>query len=339
LWAVGFQLSYLAVLGIVIFQRPIYNWFYFKNKILDKTWQLMSVSTAAQLLTFPVCIYYFHQFPNLFLFTNIVAVPLAIIILYTAIALLVFSWAPYAGVYLGKLVGGLTWCMNKFILWVNDLPFAVWDRIPATVISTWLLYATVLAFAAWLMRKNKKYFQVAMGVLLLFVLLGTHYKWQAYKQQKLIVYNVPQHRAIDLISGNRYRFIGDSILLEDGLLQNFHLKPGRIARQLKSRADSLNNLFQQNMFYQFKAKRILVLDKPVIFNPALPKINIDVIILSKNPKLSIIQLAKVFNAGQFVFDASNPLWKIKQWQQECKSLQVNYHSVPEAGAFIYDIGI
>ena len=67
LWAVGFQLSYLAVIGIVVFQKPIYNCLYIKNKWIDKVWQLMAVSTAAQLLTFPLCIYYFHQFPNLFL--------------------------------------------------------------------------------------------------------------------------------------------------------------------------------------------------------------------------------------------------------------------------------
>ena len=55
------------------------------------------------------------------------------------------------------------------------------------------------------------------------------------KQQKLIVYNVPQHRAIDFADGNHYRFTGDSALLEEGLLQNFHLKPGRIAQQLNDR--------------------------------------------------------------------------------------------------------
>ncbi|MEO6542351.1 MAG: ComEC/Rec2 family competence protein, partial [Ferruginibacter sp.] len=125
LWAVGFQLSYLAVLGIVIFQKPLYDLFYIKNKWLDKIWQLICVSTAAQLLTFPVCIYYFHQFPNMFLITNLVAVPLSAVILYATIALVAFSWVAHAGPYLGKLAGGLTWGMNQFILWVNQFSFAV----------------------------------------------------------------------------------------------------------------------------------------------------------------------------------------------------------------------
>jgi competence protein ComEC len=339
LWAVGFQLSYLAVLGIVIFQKPLYGLLYFKNKWLDKTWQLICVSTAAQVLTFPVCIYYFHQFPNLFLITNLVAVPLSAVILYAAIALVGFSWVSYIGAYLGKLVGGLTWIMNKFILWVNEFSFAVWDRLPATVLSTWLLYAIVTGFAGWLMLTNKKYLQAALIALLAFIIQADYNKWQTGKQQQLIVYNVPQHQAIDIINGNRFLFAGDSILLEDGALQNFHLKPARIAQQLNSRTIVLPGVYRQDIFYQFNNRKVLVLDKAMIFKAPGKKIDLDLVIISKNPKLSIAELAKFFNCKQFVFDASNPAWKIKKWTQECRELQLNYHAVTESGAFIYNVGI
>ena len=71
LWDVGFQLSYAAVLSIVIFQRPIYNIFYCKNKLLDHVWKLNAVTLAAQLLTTPLSIYHFHQFPCYFFLTNL----------------------------------------------------------------------------------------------------------------------------------------------------------------------------------------------------------------------------------------------------------------------------
>ena len=109
-----------------------------------------------------------------------------------------------------------------------NLSFAVWDKIPATVLSTWLLYATVIAFSAWLLLKNKNYFTVGIGYAYLgFVMQNAYNNWQTAQQQKLIVYNVPQHKAIDFVNGNQYQFIGDSVLLENGLLQNFHLKPGK----------------------------------------------------------------------------------------------------------------
>lgn len=339
LWAVGFQLSYLAVLSIVIFQKPIYNCIYIKNKWLDKVWQLMAVSTAAQLLTFPVCIYYFHQFPNLFLISNMIAVPLSGLILYAEIILVAFSWIPFVGIYMGKLVAALVALMNKIILWINDLSFAVWDKIPATILSTWLLYAVVTAFGAWLILKQKKYFKVAQLALLLFLMQSAYNNWQAIKQQKLIVYNVPRYKAIDFINGNQYQFVGDSILLQDGLLQNFHLKPGRVALQLTERSDSLTAVFNYEIFYQFKNKKILVADTQVNFAPLNKKIQLDLVIISKNPKISIASLAETFICKLFVFDASNPAWKIEKWKQECKDLKLEYFSIPESGAFIYNIGI
>ena len=73
LWDVGFQLSYLAIIGILWLQQPIYRLIYVKNLLIDKIWQMASVTLAAQLTAFPICIYYFHQFPNLFLIANLVA--------------------------------------------------------------------------------------------------------------------------------------------------------------------------------------------------------------------------------------------------------------------------
>jgi competence protein ComEC len=339
LWDVGFQLSYLAVTGIVVFQKPIYNCIYIKNKWMDKLWQLMAVSTAAQLLTFPVCIYYFHQFPNLFLITNIIAVPLSAIILYAEIVLVAFSWIPVMGEWLGKLVAGLVWIMNKAILWINDLSFAVWDRIPSTVLSTWLLYAIVAGLSVWLISKNKTSLKLALGCLLVFCALALHNKWRVANQQKIIVYNVPQHQAIDFINGSRYQFIGDSILLKDGLLQNFHLKPGRIFLQLDKRYDSLPGIFNRPPFFQFGNKRVAVVNSPLQNGLAGAKADVDLVIISKNPRLSIAQLAGMFNCRQYVFDASNPGWKIEKWLQECSRLGVQGHSVPGQGAFILDIGI
>src|SRR5438067_2642211 len=94
LWDVGFQLSYAAVLSIVVFMKPIYNWFYIKNKALDFVWKLNAISIAAQLLTTPFSIFHFHQFPNYFLLTNFVAVPLSSIVVLGELFLCAFSFLP-----------------------------------------------------------------------------------------------------------------------------------------------------------------------------------------------------------------------------------------------------
>ena len=123
------------------------------------------------------------------------------------------------------------------------------------------------------------------------------------------------------------------------MLQNFHLKPGRIANQLDKRSDSLAGVFNRGMFYQFNNKKILVADKPVNFEAMDQKIQLDLVIISKNPKIRITSLAKTFNCKLFVFDASNPAWKIEKWKEECKSLNLSWYSVAESGAFIYNVVI
>ncbi|MEP7143149.1 MAG: ComEC/Rec2 family competence protein [Ferruginibacter sp.] len=337
LWDVGFQLSYLAVVSIIVFQKPVYNCWYIKNKWGEKIWELAAISLSAQLLTFPVCIYYFHQFPNYFLLTNIVAVPLSSIILYAEIGLVILAWVPFAGSFIGKIVTGLVWLMNKVILCVNEFPFAVWEGIPATVLSTWLLYAMVIGFSSWIMNKNQRMFYGTLICLLAFVMVHTYGNWQIKNQQKLVVYNIPQHRAIDFINGSDFKFIGDSALLGDALLQNFNLKPARIALQLNKNKGSLESLFQQKSFCQFNNKTILLIDGPLVFEVPIQKTAIDIIIISKNPTLRIAQLASVFNCGQYIFDASNSLWKIDKWQKDCEELHLRSYSVPEKGAFVLDV--
>ena len=337
LWDVGFQLSYLAVTGIVVFQRPIAGMLYIKNKWADKIWQLTAVSLAAQLLTFPVCIYYFHQFPNLFLITNLVAVPLSTVILFTEIALLAFSWLPFAGVYIGKLAGWLLERMNQFILSVNKLPHAVWDHIPATVTSTWLLYAVIIALGAWLMQKNRQWLKPGLWMLLGWVTVHAFYGWRVQQQQKLVVYNVPRMQAIDFISGSHYYFKGDRMLSQPGMLQNFHLKPGRIAWQLEHQTQILNGLSVNAPFFLFGGKKILLFDNTLHIDIPPHPVEMDLIIISGNPTLSFAALVKQFNCKQYVADASNSLWKIEKWKQDCDQLNLRFHSIPEEGAFVMDL--
>ena len=162
-------------------------------------------------------------------------------------------------------------------------------------------------------------------------------KWHLSHQEKIIVYNVPTHKAIDFVDGNRYQFVGDDDLARDGLLQNFHLKPGRISLMLNNKEEKVPTLYRHNNFYQFHNKRILIIDSAVVYIPQGEKMDVDYIIISKNPKIFISKLAAVFNCNIYIFDASNPLWKIDKWKKGCEELHLQFYSVPEQGAFITDL--
>ncbi len=63
----GFQLSYLAVWGLIAFQQRWARLFRFTGLFrwpLTQIWELTCVALAAQVLTWPLIVYYFHQLPH-----------------------------------------------------------------------------------------------------------------------------------------------------------------------------------------------------------------------------------------------------------------------------------
>ncbi len=335
LWDVGFQLSFAAVLSIVAFSRSVTNWFFFQNKSLSYIWNMCAVTLSAQVLTIPIILYHFHQFPNLFLFTNLLVVPLSAIILFAELLLLIVSFVPILAEYVGKMVEGMIWLMNLLIERTNRIPFSLTDGIQVSILQSVVFYVAIIAGSIWLLKKNKQMLFASCAFIVLFFGLRSLDFIKVNQQRKLIVYNVPQHTAIDVVEGSSYKFIGDSILLQDGFLRNFHLKPSRILNRTDEGV--LAGLIFQNNIIASETKKVLMLDHPLPYSEPAEKIKADAIIITKNPKLYINQLVKHFDCKLLIFDASNPIWKIRLWKKDCDSLHLRHYSVPEQGAFEMDL--
>lgn len=333
LWDVGFQLSYAAVLSILIFMKPIYNWFYIRNKVLDLAWKLNAVSIAAQLLTTPLSIYHFHQFPNYFLLTNFVSVPLSSIIVLGEIVLCSTSFIPFLGSVSGKIISRLIWLMNSYIERVESLPYSLWDGLQINIIQAGLLVIVVTGIGHWFMNKQKTGGWTAISALSFFVCLRSYSFYRSDHQQEFIIYNVPHHRAIDIITGRKYFFIGDSDLLLDEFARNFHMRPSRVLHRARPDRQP-SNLIWQKKFLQYNSKRVLLLDQDFEADSCAGRIPVDLLVISKNPRLYLLKLAKTFQIRQVVFDSSTPGWKTKYWKKDCDALQIPYYDVSEKGAFV-----
>ena len=331
LWDVGFQLSYAAVLSIAIFATPISNWWYNKSRVIRFFWQLNAVTLAAQILTYPIVAYHFHQFPNLFLITNVIAVPLSSVILYGLLLLLALSWIPLVAEFIGLVVKWLIWFMNSFITAVSKISFALIDGIYFTIPQAAVLLIVITATSWWLMRRSPKAFVVATISMAIFFSLRTLQFVHDAKQQKIIVYNVPQHAAIDLVKGSNFQFIGDSILLQDGFLQNFHLKPSRVFHQME-RMEQLPGINFENNSIQFGNKKVVIIRAGILPNDG-EILRPDMAIITGSPKLKLSELVQSINPGIIVADATNSRYKITQWQKEAETLHLRFHAVAGQGAY------
>ena len=334
LWDVGFQLSYAAVLSIVLFMKPIYNWLTIQNKLLDHLWQLNAVTLSAQVLTLPLCMYHFHQSPNLFLVANIVAVPLSTLVLYGLIVLMAVSFFNPAAVFIGKLLSHVLSWLNDYILWLNRFRFSVQDGIYHTPVQTMLLYLFIGCMGIWLLRRKPKAVPFALASLLAFFLLKNLNLAQTHRQQRLIVYNLSQHQAIDLYAGKQHFFRGDSVLLQDGFLRNFHLKPARIF--YGTYHSPVQVLPAEPSIISWNSRTIAFLNgtQQLSKNPPVAPIKTNLVVVSKNPKTSIATLLQHFDTELIVFDSSNPKWKVERWKKDCDSLGVAHFSTVHQGAFV-----
>ena len=336
LWDVGFQLSYAAVSSIIIFMRPVYNWFYFKNKIVDFFWKLNAVTIAAQVLTVPLSIYHFHQFPTLFILTNFVAVPLASCVLIGEVFLCVISFIPALAAITGKALGSMIWLMNSYIEKIELISFSLWDRLQINIVQTLLLLLFAAGIAYWLMEKARQGLRWGIFFLFLFIVLRSYSFITTNNQKKIIVYNVPQKRAIDFVNGKSYFFAGDTDLLANDFARNFHLKPSRILFRTTS-TDSISSLTRSENYFQYYGKHILLIDSTIRYRTPEIKPQVDLLIISKNPRLYMNQLSQSMNIKQVVFDGSVPSWKTTYWKKDCDSLKIPWHDVTTQGAFVMNL--
>lgn len=336
LWDVGFLLSYAAVLSIAFFSGPIKRLFYFNNKLMRSIWDLNAVTLSAQILTLPIVLYYFHQFPILFLSANIIAIPLSTFILYGELLLLVLWWVPGLGDWVGKITEWMLWFMNDFISRINSIPFCVWQPISINTLQAYTLYGVLGCLAWWLLQKKIKGLLWALSLLAVVLGIRCYDFYRKEEQFKMIVYNTPKLSAVDLIDGRRCLFTGDSSLKTDLIMQSFYLKPSGILYRTMESAE-LNRIAYRNGIIYTENKHVFIISEPMFPNPDISKIKADAVIISKNAQMSMAALIQIFDCNEYIFDSSNSLWKIKKWKKEADSLHLRHHSVPEQGAFIMEL--
>ena len=151
LWDVGFQMSFVAVLSIVLFVPLLYG--LFSPKLLQRhwllrwVWGLATVSVAAQLGTAPLVAFYFGRFSCYFLLSNFIVIPCATAILYAAVLLLVFFFIPQVQLLVGKALLFVVGSMNAALHWVAHLQGASIEGLHPNVLQVLLWY--VFLFCVW----------------------------------------------------------------------------------------------------------------------------------------------------------------------------------------------
>lgn len=337
--SVGFQLSYLAVTGIVYFQPKIYSLYICENKFTRFVWQLVSVSLAAQFVTLPLSLYYFHQFPVYFWLSGLIVVPAASVIL--SCGLLLFFLESISGV-LGMLVGVPLYYFIKFInlliFGIQKLPGSIIEGIWISGTTALLLYVGIAFLAVSINTRHGRKITYGMLILTGVFILSAFQKGAVINNRQVTVYDVYKNTLIDFISNGQAISLTNKELSERNY--SFAVQNNHFAQYVNNRKifhiENMNHaddvLYLHRNFIQYYDKRFYVLD--AVPKGTGQKIRTDYLIIRGNPYVKIEELSDFFTFQKIIIDNSNSRYKAQKWREQCRENNLRCHYTAEDGAWV-----
>ena len=338
LFEIGFLLSYAAVIGIVVLQRPIYSCFVVKNKLLDKAWNITAVALSAQIATIPFTLFYFNQFSTYFVLSNLFMTPISFIVVISGMILLLVSWIPYLNTLVGYLVWGAVYVMNWVVekiesipgsiikgLYINDFEFAV------------LLVALLLLLLMFMLRKSRLFIAMLVSLLVMMVSVTVRI-YGSEIQQGMTVFSLRKHTVVDFVRGGKHILLADTALMADASTIDYSLKGAWSKRNLSFRPqvfgfeDNYANdyLKKKSNLVSFNGKLLALWDDTNQCQDSLDyRLPVDFLLVREKQRPDVQSVVNCYDAQMLVVDGSVPRYLADKWISQAKAKGLPYYYVGE----------
>ncbi|GAC1309152.1 MAG: ComEC/Rec2 family competence protein [Mucilaginibacter sp.] len=326
---VGFQLSYLAVFGLIVLQPVVYAWHQFKNKWADKLWALCSVSIAAQVITFPLSAFYFHQFPVYFLISNLFIIIPTAVIMYSGIAFLLLPQIPVVSKAIAFILEKSIILMNKGLAFIEHAPFASLGKIWLTTAEYILLYAIIISAFYFLYDKKAWLLKTAMACTLLLCISLSAKNISLSRSNQIAWLNLKKHPGIVFRHGNKAVVLTD-IKTTDRTFQYSvqpYLDSCRISDiKMVSLDQNIKTpwLAKEAGLIQFMNTKVFVLDGKHYPIPFPEKLATDYMYITGNPAAGLTTINNYFQYQMLVIDGSNSDRLLYQAESQASIKKTNY---------------
>lgn len=325
LFDVGFQLSYLAVFGIIWVQPKLDSLYVPKYYLDKKIWQLLTVSIAAQVGILPLSIYYFQQFPGLFMLSNIVIIPFLGIILVAGIVVIILSVLNILPQFLADFYGIIISLMNSFVRFISRQEQFLLQEIAISFKTMLVLYFIIFSAVFFLLKKNSK----RLVIFLVSIVLCQGIYFLEHKKAK-------EQNAFMVFHKSRFSVIGNKIGKQLNIQHNIDsvsvddikaVKPF----MLSAKIEKINKVDFKN-YVNFKGKDILIIDSLGVYQ--LEKIINPIVILQDSPKINLERMLSILKPSLVIADGSNYKKDVLFWEKVSLKIDVPFHYTGQKGAFI-----
>ncbi|MFT5640099.1 MAG: competence protein ComEC [Cyclobacteriaceae bacterium] len=334
IYSVGFRLSFIAVFGIVFFHPILYRQLYFSSKLPAYLWSITCVSLAAQAATFPLTIFYFHQFPTYFLISNLLVIPAAMVMLVLGLCMLISSAIlPFVAYYIGLVLTWIVWGLNESIYLLQSLPKPIIDWLYFDSLDTVLVYGVLLFIALGLSQGNFQKLTLGLLLLLILNLKWAIDNWRIVDQERLVFYEIKSRVALDVIQGIKSKLYIDQWSQKGAERIGFQINPNRLASRLSPVEENWNMIDSAKQFKSTDLGKLFIWnDETILFYD--PKENIvikdtlevDVVYLNK-----IVLLDKRISPSIILLGSDLKSWYQQKLVKQYPNIQV--HSLSEDGYY------
>ena len=324
LFDVGFQLSYLAVFGIIWVQPVFYQLWKPKYYIIDKGWQLITVSTAAQLGVLPISLFYFHQFPGLFFLSNLLIIPFLGVILGTGIIVLGLSYLTILPVFLVDIYSGIISILNRLVAFIARQEAFLFSDISFSFIKMFFSYLVIIACFQFFLKRNAKRCLFFLSSVLIFQFVFFCEKYHIEKNNEFIVFHKSRNSIVGIRTGSFLEVYNDmdSLVTKQNLLKNYKVGENILYQNFQK----LPTLLQLNK------QIVLFIDTAGVYN--LTDLHQPIVLLHQSPKINLERLINRLQPTIIIADGSNYKSYVRRWKATCLKLQIPFWSTNEQGAYI-----
>jgi competence protein ComEC len=228
--SVSFQLSYIAVTGILILYPMVERILKPKSKLLRFLWQLLAVSIAAQFATAPLAAFYFHQFPTYFLLANLVVIPVATLLVWGGMFLISLGYIPVLGSLIGAGLAFVAQLLIKGVAAITALPFSSIPGLYPDVMEVLLVYGLLVTVIIYIKKRARWLLRISMLFILLIIAKFTFFQLDAGKRKQIVFYDINNAWVIDFIDQQTFSTVSSSYVPQDVL--EYSVWPNRKANKL-----------------------------------------------------------------------------------------------------------
>jgi hypothetical protein len=272
--------------------------------------------------------------------SNLIVIPAGWLLINLGIAM--FLFAPFTPLQLcvGKLFYWITWGLNKFIFWLDDLPYSIIQGVSISWIELLAIYAIVFLGASLLIVLKPKPLLALLVIALFLVVWNGFEKLRQSQQQLVVCYAVKGNNAIAIIKGTTAYIDFDSLLLKNESSMLFNIRHhwwNLDIKELKPIQEFENLVAIDNGYvFEYKNKRFTVFNSNNQWSKQYQfKLNTDVLLLTKNAKVYLDNALNVVEPKTIAADASNKRYKVKKWQQVAEEMDVEFIDVAKRGAVVW----